>query len=144
MQRHAPRPGPGEPEVHQITNAVTPYSDDLDARITRYLLSMLIRTVCVVLVIVVHHPVRWVFAVGAVVLPYVAVIIANNTGRRRGDRVSLGTPASRTGAIGAASRPAAGPGPTGAGDAPGTAPVVLTGIVQPRQDGGRTGRDDAA
>jgi hypothetical protein len=41
-----------------------------------------IRTVCVVLVIVVHHPVRWVFAVGAVVLPYIAVVLANATDRR--------------------------------------------------------------
>ena len=144
MQRNAPRPGPGEPEVHQITNAVTPLSDDLDARIAKYLVSMLIRTVCVVLVIVVHHPVRWVFAVGAVALPYVAVIIANNTGARRRGRVSLGTPASRTAALGATSRPAAGPGPTGAGTADDAAPVVLTGIVHPRPDDGRAGRDDAA
>jgi purine-cytosine permease-like protein len=141
VPRNASQSGSGEPEIHQITNAVTPYSDDLDARIARYLVSMLIRTACVVLVIVVHHPVRWVFAVGAVALPYVAVIIANNTGRRRGDRVALGTPTARTSALGFASRPAAGPGP-GTDDA--AAPVVLTGVVQPRPDDDRAGRDDAA
>ncbi len=49
----------------------------------RYLVSMLIRTVCVVLVLVVDGPLRWVFAVGAIVLPYIAVILANNSGQRR-------------------------------------------------------------
>lgn len=137
MPRNAPRPGPGEPEVHQITNAATPHSDDLDARMAKYLVSMLIRTVCVVLVLVVHHPVRWVFAAGAIALPYVAVIIANNTGGRRSGRVALGTPAARTSALDAPSAPAA---PVAADGAP----VVLTGIVQPRPNDGRAGRDDAA
>lgn len=152
MPRNAPQPGSGEPEVHQITNALTPHSDDLESRMAKYLVSMLIRTACVVLVLVVHHPVRWVFAVGAVALPYVAVIIANNTGGRRGNRVALGTPTSTKSALGFASRPAAGPGPagpaagdaTGAGEPPAAAPVVLTGVVQPRPDDGRAGRDDAA
>lgn len=145
MPRNAPRPGPGEPEVHQITNAVTPHSDDLDARMAKYLVSMLIRTLCVVLVLVVHHPVRWVFAVGAVALPYVAVIIANNTGGRRTGRVALGTPQARTQALDGGARPAAGAGPVpGGSPAPDAAPVVLTGVVQPRPDDGRAGRDDAA
>ena len=130
-------PGSTGPEVHQITNAVTPLSDDLDARMAKYLVSMLVRTVCVVLVLVVHHPVRWVFAAGAIALPYVAVIIANNTGGRRSGRVALGTPAARTSALDAPSAPAA---PVAADGAP----VVLTGIVQPRPDDGRAGRDDAA
>ena len=49
----------------------------------RYLISMAIRTACVVLVFVVPGPLRWVFAAGAVVLPYVAVVLANASGRRR-------------------------------------------------------------
>ena len=72
-----------EPEVVSITAAPRPHSDDLDARMARYLTSMLIRTVCVVLVVVIDHPVRWVFAVGAVGLPYVAVVMANASGPRR-------------------------------------------------------------
>lgn len=70
------------PEVVSITGAPTRHSDDLDKRITRYLISMLIRTVCVVLVVVVDSPLRWVFAAGAIFLPYVAVVFAN----ARGDR----------------------------------------------------------
>ena len=69
--------------VHSITAAAQPHSDDLDARIKRYLFSMAIRTVCVILVMVIHSPVRWVFAVFAIVLPYVAVVMANAVGGRR-------------------------------------------------------------
>ena len=81
--RSAPGPGPTAP-VHSITNAAQAHSDDLDARIKRYLFSMGLRTVCVLLVFVVHSPLRWVFAVLAVVLPYVAVVMANAAGKRRG------------------------------------------------------------
>jgi Protein of unknown function (DUF3099) len=71
-----------EPGVVRITLARPPHSHDLDQRMIRYLVSMAIRTACVILVIVVHHPVRWVFAAGAVVLPYIAVLLANATDRR--------------------------------------------------------------
>jgi hypothetical protein len=69
--------------VHSITTAAQAHSDDQDARIRRYLFSMGLRTVCVVLVIVIDNPVRWVFAVLAVVLPYIAVVMANAAGGRR-------------------------------------------------------------
>jgi len=72
-----------QPEVHRITGAQRPHSDDLDQRVGRYLVSMLIRTACVVLVLVIHSPVRWAFAVGAVLLPYVAVVMANAGQSRR-------------------------------------------------------------
>ncbi len=49
----------------------------------RYAISMAIRTVCVVLAVVVDGPLRWVFVAGAVLLPYVAVVLAN-AGRERG------------------------------------------------------------
>ena len=48
----------------------------------RYLISMGIRTLCVLLVFLIHNPARWVFAAGAVVLPYIAVLLANATDRR--------------------------------------------------------------
>jgi hypothetical protein len=74
--------GAPPPEVVSITGAPRSHSDDLNRRMSRYLTSMLIRTVCVVLVVVVDSPVRWVFAVGAIVLPYVAVVMANARGER--------------------------------------------------------------
>ncbi|GLY18437.1 hypothetical protein Kisp01_54510 [Kineosporia sp. NBRC 101677] len=78
----------GEQPVHSITGAVSPHSDDLDARIRRYLISMSLRVVCVVMAIVVHarwgHWSWWIFALGAVVLPYVAVVMANAVDKKRG------------------------------------------------------------
>ena len=74
--------GTPQPEVVSITGAPRPHSDDINKRMTRYLTSMAIRTVCVVLVVVIDSPVRWVFGVGAVVLPYVAVVMANARGER--------------------------------------------------------------
>lgn len=67
--------------MHSITGAVAPHSDDFDARVKRYLISMAIRSACVVLVIVIDNPIRWVFAVLAVILPGVAVVMANVSGK---------------------------------------------------------------
>lgn len=69
--------------MHTITGAAQRHSEDLDARIKRYLFSMALRTVCVILVLVIHSPIRWVFAVLAIVLPYIAVVMANAAGGRR-------------------------------------------------------------
>ena len=70
--------------MHSITGAATSHTADLNVRVRRYLVSMAIRTVCVVLVVIVEGPARWVFAVLAIVLPYVAVVMANVARRRRG------------------------------------------------------------
>jgi Protein of unknown function (DUF3099) len=68
--------------VFQITGAPRALSDDVRDRQRRYLISMSIRTVCFVLAIVVSGWLRWVLLVGALVLPYIAVVIAN-AGRER-------------------------------------------------------------
>ena len=69
--------------MYTITSATGSRSADMQQRAGRYLVSMVIRTLCVVLVIVIPGPLRWVFAVGAIVLPYVAVVAANSAGERR-------------------------------------------------------------
>ena len=84
---------PGAEVVHSITTAAQAHSDDMDLRIRRYLISMGIRTLCVILVLVVPGPTRWVFAVLAIVLPYIAVVMANAAGSRRGTGA---TPVPRT------------------------------------------------
>lgn len=62
----------------RITSASRPQSEDISGRQRRYLISMGIRTVCVVLAVVsIGHWFVWVFAAGAVFLPYVAVVAAN-------------------------------------------------------------------
>ncbi len=67
-----------EPEPVRITSAARPHSQDIRGRERRYLISMGIRTLCFVLAVVfMDHWVMWLFLVGAVFLPYVAVVIAN-------------------------------------------------------------------
>jgi predicted tellurium resistance membrane protein TerC len=73
---------PDEAEVHSLTSARRPHSEDQRERVIRYAISMAVRTLCVVLAVFVEGPLRWVFIVGAVLLPYVAVVAAN-AGRER-------------------------------------------------------------
>lgn len=71
------RDDPPEPTVHRITSARRSFAEDQHDRIVKYTVSMSIRAVCLVLAFVVTGPLRWVFVAGAVLLPYVAVVIAN-------------------------------------------------------------------
>ena len=73
-----------EPEVFTITGAATATSDDQRGRQQRYLFSMGLRTACFVGGILATGALRWTLIVGAVVLPYFAVVIAN-AGRERGN-----------------------------------------------------------
>jgi hypothetical protein len=43
----------------------------------RYLISMSVRTVCFILAVVFDGWLRWTMAAGAIVLPYIAVVMAN-------------------------------------------------------------------
>lgn len=63
--------------VYRITAAGAPLSEEQRGRTRRYLISMGIRTLCFLGAIVVAGPMRWVLVVGAVGLPYVAVVLAN-------------------------------------------------------------------
>jgi len=64
-------------DVFTITGAQRGLSVEQNGRTRRYLISMGIRTACVILAIFVPGWPRWVFITGAVVLPYLAVVIAN-------------------------------------------------------------------
>jgi hypothetical protein len=68
--------GPSE-ESFDITSAPMRLSTDLAARQRRYLISMIIRTVCFLLTVILPSPYRWFALAGAMVLPYVAVVVAN-------------------------------------------------------------------
>ena len=63
--------------VYRITHARTPLSEEIVGRRRRYLISMGVRTLCFLAAIVTHGWLRWTLLVGAVVLPYVSVVIAN-------------------------------------------------------------------
>jgi hypothetical protein len=65
-------------EPLRITTASRPRSEDIRGRERRYIISMAVRTACFVLAVVfMGHWVMWLFLVGAVFLPYVAVVMAN-------------------------------------------------------------------
>ena len=70
-----------------ITNAPVAQSDELPGRAKRYLLSMIIRTICFLGAVIASNPWRWFLILGAVLLPYLAVIIAN-AGRENGSEMN--------------------------------------------------------
>ncbi|MGW2542635.1 DUF3099 domain-containing protein [Kitasatospora sp. NPDC001574] len=75
----------GDDEVFRITGARSSLTEDVRGRQRRYVASMLLRTVCVLLAVVLWDVQRWVAVAalaGGVLLPYFAVLIAN-AGRER-------------------------------------------------------------
>ena len=60
-----------------VSNVGEPLSRDQSSRARKYFISMMIRTACFILAVVVPSPYRWVALFGAVVLPYIAVVVAN-------------------------------------------------------------------
>ena len=73
--------GQGRSQVHLVTQAQRSLSDDIAFRQRRYLLMMGIRAVCFVIAVVlfVNH-LGWLSAipaVGAIAIPYFAVVFAN-------------------------------------------------------------------
>lgn len=66
-----------EEDVYDITSAQKSLSNDQPGRQRRYFISMMIRTACFILTVILPSPFRWVALAGAVFLPYVAVVVAN-------------------------------------------------------------------
>ena len=64
-------------EPISITNAPVAQSDELPGRAKRYFISMMIRTLCFLGAVFTPNPWRWFLILGAVLLPYIAVVIAN-------------------------------------------------------------------
>lgn len=93
--------------VYQITGARRSLTEDVDSRQRRYLMSMGVRTVCFFLAIVSSGPLRFVFIVAAVLLPYISVVFANS-GRERIMATPLEhVPPPRAGLDGGGERPGA-------------------------------------
>lgn len=66
-------------EVYEITSADTSLTEDQSGRIRRYTIQMTIRTVCFIGAVLADGWLRWVLFIAAMVLPYFAVVLANNT-----------------------------------------------------------------
>ena len=75
-------PARRDDEPIRITTAAASPEEDIRARQRRYLLAMAIRTVCFVGAIVAHGWFRWALVAGALILPYIAVVMANATSTR--------------------------------------------------------------
>lgn len=72
-----------DPTVQRVTSARGSHTEDVGRRMRNYAFSMGIRTLCVIgAVLAFPNWWAWLFVPGAVVLPYVAVILAN-AGRER-------------------------------------------------------------
>ena len=70
----------------RITTAPTSRAEDIAARQRRYVISMGIRTACFIGAIAVGGGwLRWVLIAAALLLPYVAVVLANPETRRSDD-----------------------------------------------------------
>ncbi|MFF5022455.1 DUF3099 domain-containing protein [Micrococcus luteus] len=102
------------PEVQGVTTAAAGRSADREARMKVYLVQMLVRTACFVGALFAHGWWQLILILGAVVLPYVAVVRVNNTGPQQAGTLRA-VPAQG---------PALAPRPA---DAAEPEPVVLTG-----------------
>jgi hypothetical protein len=78
-------------EIPSITSASAGLSVDQAARQKRYFISMMIRTVCFILTVLLPSPYRWIALVGALTLPYIAVVTAN-AGRETIKKDAIFTP----------------------------------------------------
>ena len=79
-----------------ITDARTPASVEMRSRVRRYTFTMAFRTACFISMIFVDGPARWVLFACALVLPYIAVIGANQANQRSiRKRANFGVPADR-------------------------------------------------
>jgi hypothetical protein len=109
-----PMPGsaPVSGDVFNITAAQRALSNEQTGRTRRYLISMGIRTACVIAAIFVPGWPRWVLIAAAVALPYLAVVIAN--GGRENDVVGdLGV------------------GPIAMPQLETGSPTIISGVIQP-------------
>lgn len=66
-----------EDETHSITSAPVSLTKDQSGRARKYFISMMIRTICFILTVVLPNPYRWFTLAGALLLPYISVIVAN-------------------------------------------------------------------
>jgi predicted tellurium resistance membrane protein TerC len=74
-----------------ITSLPVSPDEERRSRMRKYSIAMSVRMACIVLVFVVPGWWMWVFALGAIILPYIAVVLAN-VGDNRAGRVEAPGP----------------------------------------------------
>ena len=60
-----------------ISSAKYGHSDEIPGRMKKYLISMIVRTACFIGAIFTEGVLRWVLIAGSLILPYIAVVVAN-------------------------------------------------------------------
>lgn len=86
-----------EQPVHSISTLPVSLAEDQETRLRAYLISMGIRTACFILSAVAYAvleslPLALLLSVAAIVLPYPAVVLANNSGNRRAQEIRRPSP----------------------------------------------------
>ncbi|MDQ6894992.1 MAG: DUF3099 domain-containing protein [Actinomycetota bacterium] len=71
-----------------MTSAPQSAADEQAQRLRRYLATMAFRVLCTVLAIVASGWVRWTLVAAAVILPYIAVVMANAVRPRADDQIA--------------------------------------------------------
>lgn len=80
--------------VQGVTTAAPARSEDRTRRMRVYVVQMMIRTACFIAALFTHGWWQLVFIIGAVVLPYVAVVSVNNSGPQTGGTLRPVDPAA--------------------------------------------------
>ncbi len=78
--------------VHTVTSAPTSTTDDQSGRVRRYLIMMGVRIALFGLVFVTSGWLRWAAVIGAILIPYFAVVMANAVRPRQVGQVQAVTP----------------------------------------------------
>ncbi len=82
--------------MQSVTSAPASVADDQSVRVKRYLTAMGFRVVCSVVAYFTDGWIRWTLVAAAIVLPYVAVVLANAVGPRFGEAVAPVAPQDPT------------------------------------------------
>lgn len=83
MIRDADRTTRSTEQPIRITTAAASHNADIARRQKRYLASMSLRSICFAGALVTPSPYRWFLIAGALILPYIAVVMANATATRK-------------------------------------------------------------
>ncbi|MEY4742468.1 MAG: hypothetical protein RL672_1218 [Actinomycetota bacterium] len=89
MARFAGSPASRNRDVQSATSVGVNPEDERKARMIKYTIAMSVRVVCLILGMVVQGWLMWVFFAAAILLPYIAVVIANDVRHEHENRAEV-------------------------------------------------------
>ena len=75
--------------VQSVTSIGVNPERERRARMIKYTISMTVRVICLILGMVVHGWLQWIFFAAAIFLPYIAVVIANDVKTHHEDKATV-------------------------------------------------------